>query len=134
VKVMTLFSDRGGAAALELGLVFPAFVAFIIGIAQVAYLLWIDNLLHYSVEAAARCGAVASTTYPCPNPDDRSTTAMSTAAKNLFTMAMPINSIPNGTFAANTSCAGSGLLGSYTVHVLLVIPVNVTAKSCFPNY
>ena len=126
---MKLFRDIRGASALEFGLVLPAITTFIIGIAQVGYLLWIDNLLHYSVDAAARCGAVGSTTYPCYGSG---TANMTTTAKALFGMA--VATVPAGTFAANTACTGSGLSGSYTVNVLLAKPVTVTAKSCYPTY
>lgn len=125
---MRFFNDKSGATALEFALVFPAVIAFVIGIAQVGYLLWIDNLLHYSVETAARCSAVGSTTYPCVGND------MVTAAENLFKQAVAVTNIPNGTFTALSPCNGSGLQGSYTVSVLLVVPVTVTANSCYPNF
>src|SRR6266403_1526355 len=124
---MRFFKDKSGATALEFALVFPAVITFIIGIAQVGYLLWIDNLLHYSVETAARCSAVGSTTYPCAGSD------MATAAKNLFQQAVALTNIPISTFTALSPCSGSGLQGSYTVTFLLVAPVTVTANSCYPN-
>jgi len=126
---MRLLKDIAGATAMEFALVFPAVVAILIGVSQVSYLLWIDNLLHYSVQAAARCAAVGSTTYPCYGS---STANMTSTANALFGMAM--DSIPAGTFAANSSCTGSGLEASYTVAVLLIHPVTITAKSCYPSY
>jgi Flp pilus assembly protein TadG len=125
---MRFFKDNKGAAALEFALVFPAVITFIIGIAQVGYLLWIDNLLHYSVETATRCSAIGSTTFPCAGSD------MVTAAKNLFKQAVAVTDIPSGTFTALSPCSGSGLQGSYTVAFLLVVPVTVTANSCYPNF
>jgi len=128
---MQFFKNNSGATALEFALVFPAVIAFIIGIAQVGYLLWIDNLLHYSLETASRCSAVGSTTYPCAGSG---TTNMTTAAKNLFSMAVATSDIPSGTFFAYTCSGGSGLQASFTVRVLLVAPVTVTANSCYPNF
>jgi len=128
---MRFFKDKSGATALEFALVFPAVITFIIGIAQVGYLLWIDNLLHYSVQTAARCSAISSTTFPCAGSG---TTNMATAAKNLFKQAVALSAIPSGTFTALSPCSGSGLQASYAVRVLLVVPVTVTAKSCYPNF
>ncbi len=133
---MRFLKNNSGATALEFALVFPAVIAFIIGIAQVGYLLWIDNLLHYSVETASRCNAVGSTTFPCAGSG---TTNMSTAATNLFSQAVALTNIPSGTFSAYTTAACSqpsfsGLQASFTVRVLLVIPVTVTANSCYPNF
>jgi|SRR5579859_256141 len=126
---MTFAKDTAGAAALEFGLVLPAFVAVILGIMQVAYLLWIDNLLHYAVNGAARCGAVGSTVYPCAGSG---ATNMISTADALFGMA--VASIPAGTFVANSACSGSGLTARYTVTFLLVAPVTLGASSCYPNY
>jgi Flp pilus assembly protein TadG len=125
---MRFFKSNSGATALEFALVLPAVIAFVVGIIQVGYLLWIDNLLHYSVETAARCGAIGSTTYPCAGSD------MQTAAKNLFQQAVAITNIPSGTFTPLSPCSGSGLQGSYTVSFLLAVPVTVSANSCYPNF
>lgn len=121
--------DTSGAAALEFGLAFPPFITLILGVLQVGYLLWIDGLLHYSVEEAARCSAIGSTTYPCAGSGASN---MVTTADSLFGMA--VATIPKGTFGANSACTGSGLAASYSVNFLLAAPVTVHASSCYPNY
>jgi hypothetical protein len=132
---MRFLKNNSGAAGLEFALVLPAVIAFLTGIAQVGYILWIDNLLHYSVQTATRCGAVNGPsgpyTYPCAGPG---TANMTTAAKNLFQQAVAFSAIPAGTFTALSPCSGSGLQGTYTVSFLLAVPVTVTAKSCYPNF
>jgi Flp pilus assembly protein TadG len=141
---MRFLRNNSGATALEFALVFPAFLAFVLGIVHVGYVVWIDNLLHYSVETAARCSAVGSTTYPCAGSG---TANMTTAAENLFQQAIARSNIPSGTFTALSPCSGSGLQGSYTVGFLLSpsepvnsvlrflhLAVTVTANSCYPNF
>jgi Flp pilus assembly protein TadG len=125
------FKNNSGTTALEFALVFPAVIAFILGVAQIGYLLWIDNLLHYSVETASRCSAVGSTTFPCAGSG---TANMATTATNLFSMAVATSEIPSGTFSDYVCGGGSGLQASFTVNFLLVVPVTVTANSCYPNF
>src|SRR5215510_6180562 len=114
-----LFQNRGGGTAVEFALVAPAIIFFIFGIMQTAYIVWIDNLLHYSVDVAARCGAIGSATYPCNGADMQST------ANALFAPG-------SATFATN-DCSGSGLTGTYQVSILSVTDLTLTAKSCYPN-
>src|ERR1700757_1705021 len=76
---MSFLKDNRGATAVEFALVALPIMLFIIGIMQTAYLVWADNLLHISVDTAARCGAVQSTTTPCngsglPNMQSTATT------------------------------------------------------------
>jgi Flp pilus assembly pilin Flp len=62
---MTLFKNNRGAAAVEFALMALPVMEFIIGIIQFGWVVWVDNLLHISVDTASRCGAVGSTTSPC---------------------------------------------------------------------
>jgi hypothetical protein len=65
--------------------------------------LRIGNLLHYTVDAAARCLAVGSTTYPC--------------SANMQNTANALFAIGNATFA-NNACSGTGLSSTYDVSIL----------------
>src|ERR1700757_1402348 len=79
-----LKNDRG-ATAVEFALVILPVLLFIFGIMQTAYVLWIDNLLHVSVDTAARCAAVNSTTLPCKGADiPPSVTNMQSTANLVF--------------------------------------------------
>jgi Flp pilus assembly protein TadG len=115
--------NRDGAAAVEGALILLPILLFFFGIIQTGYILWIDNLLHYSVDAAARCGAVHSTTYPCYGAGLAN---MQSTANTLF------NPPGSATFATNT-CSGSGLTGTYQVSILFVTTLTLTAKSCYPD-
>jgi Flp pilus assembly protein TadG len=132
---MKLIRNDSGATALEFALVAPVFFTFIIGILQFGYVLWIDNLLHYSVDVAARCSAVGSITPPCSNPPN-----MIDTANAVFGTAHS----PAPIFIANPSCGGSGLSATggkvgnvdvgYTVSFLKIVNLNLTANSCYPTY
>jgi hypothetical protein len=96
---------------------------FILGIIQTAWIVWVDNLLHVSVNTAARCGAVGSMTPPCAGSN------MVTTANTVF---LPLS---DANFILNTvSCSsGAGLVGTYDVTFLFVIDLTLTARSCYPT-
>jgi Flp pilus assembly protein TadG len=118
-----LIKNSQGATAVEFGLVALPVLLFILGIIQTAWIVWAGNLLYLSVDTAARCGAVNSTTAPC-------TGVMTTTASAVF------SPLTGATFAANTTCSsdgGSGLVGTYTVSILSISNLTLTARSCYPN-
>lgn len=55
-------AGREGGAAIETALVLPVLVALVLGLIDFARLVWSQATLDYAVQAAARCGAVDSTT------------------------------------------------------------------------
>jgi Flp pilus assembly protein TadG len=109
-----------GTTAIEFGFVALPVLLFMVGIMQIAFIVWADNLLHLAVNTAARCGAVNSTTTPCAGTD------MITAANSVF---LPLS---GASFTANTCSAGSGLIGTYDI-TFLFADVTLTAQSCYPN-
>jgi Flp pilus assembly protein TadG len=114
--------NNHGGAMVEFALVSLPVVLFIFGIMQVAWIVWIDNLLQVSVDAAARCGAVRSTTPPCAGTD------MIAAANSVF------GPLSGASFSNNTSaCSGKGVVGTYTITFGFVTNMTVTASSCFPS-
>jgi len=127
-----LFKNNRGATAVEFALVILPVLMFIIGIVQVAWVVWADNLLHVAVDAASRCGAISSSkTPPCASGN------MTTTANAVFA---PLS---GATWSNNSSCsAGSiGLTGSYTINILGVggskwfeaLTLTMTAQSCYPT-
>ena len=133
---MNFFKNNRGAAAVEFALVALPVMLFMLGIIQTGYILWIDNLLHLSVNVAARCGAVNSATPPCNNDTTNITTNMISAATTAFA---PISSSENVKFlklqnnGTCTSNGGTGLTGTYTVNFLYVVNLILTADSCYPT-
>jgi Flp pilus assembly protein TadG len=127
-----LFKNNRGATAVEFALVILPVLMFIVGIMQVAWVIWADNLLHVAVDTASRCGAIStSKTPPCASGN------MTTTANVVFA---PLS---GATWSNNSSCsAGStGLTGSYTINILGVggsqwfegLTLTVNAKSCYPH-
>jgi len=121
---MNLFRNNRGAAAVEFALAALPVMLFILGIMQTGWILWIDNLLHVSVDAAARCGAVStSTTLPCYGSGLGN---MQSTANLVF------RPLSGATFSNNSSCGGAGLIGTYNVSIVFV-NLTLTAKSCYPT-
>jgi Flp pilus assembly pilin Flp len=124
---MKFFKNNRGTTAVEFALVALPVLVFILGIMQTAYIVWVDNLMHTSVDAAARCGAVStSTTLPCYG------LGLANMRKTANLVFEPLS---GGTFNNNTACsAGSiGLVGTYNVTILFVVDLTVIAKSCYPS-
>jgi Flp pilus assembly protein TadG len=123
-----VFRNSGGAAAVEFALVALPVLLFILGIMQTAWIVWVDNLLQISVDAAARCGAVQSTTLPCYG---------GTTANMIQTANKVFAPLSGASFSANTSSCSSdggvGLTGTYQISFVFVLNMTVTAKSCYPT-
>jgi Flp pilus assembly protein TadG len=124
--IMTLLKNNRGATAVEFAIVaLPVFV-LIFGVMQVGYVLWIDNLLHVSVNAAARCGAINSSTSPCVGSGSAN---MISTANTVF---LPMN---GATFNNNGPCTGdggAGIIGTYQLNFLFTFNLTLTATSCYP--
>jgi hypothetical protein len=127
-----LKSNRG-AAAVEFALVALPVFWMILGIMQFGYVLWTDNLLHFSVNTAARCGAVQSTTVPCVGPWPASDGGLA----NMTQTANAVFRLSGATYALNSSnCsgdAGYGLVGTYQVKFVFAVTLTMTAESCYPK-
>ncbi len=127
---MNLFKNNRGATAVEFALVALPVLMLIFGIIQTGYVVWADNLLHISVDAAARCGAVNSATSPCLG---KTLANMQSTATTVF------GPLSGATFSNNATCSadgGSGLIGTYHVTIGLGsigFNLNLTAKSCYPT-
>jgi Flp pilus assembly protein TadG len=118
-----LVRSSQGASATEFALVIFPVILFMIGIVQTGYLVWTNNLLHAAVDAAARCGAVNSTTAPCAAAD------MVSAANAVFTP------LTGATFTENSgtaTCNGKGLTGTYIATIGVIVNLTMTANSCYP--
>jgi Flp pilus assembly protein TadG len=121
---MKFFKNNRGAAAVELALAALPVMLFILGIIQTAWILWVDNLLHVSVNTAARCTGVNSSTPPCTG---HTLLQMKATATTVFA---PLS---GATFSNNPSCGGTGLIGTYHVSIVFVVNLTLTAKSCYPT-
>jgi len=121
-----LLKDTRGGALVEYALVALPVLMFTVGIMQTAWIIWANNLLQVSVDAAVRCGAVGSTTTPCAGG---TTADMITTANRVF---VPLS---GASFNADTSTCSSpyGLVGTYEISLAFVVNLTITAKSCYPS-
>jgi Flp pilus assembly pilin Flp len=123
---MNFVKNNRGATAVEFALVILPVMFFIIGIMQTAYVVWVDNILHVSVDTAARCGAISSATLPCSGSGLAN---MQSAARLVF---RPV--VSGATFGPNSTCTahgGAGLNATYPVS-LFFFHLTLTANSCYP--
>ena len=128
---MKLASNDRGSTALEFAIVAPIWVTFVIGIVQAGMLLWVDNMLHDVVDAAARCTAIHS---------------ICTDQASMQNYAMQITGFSPGFFWSasdfhlNDANAGTCPNGSSQVSInfsyrfLYVAPIPLSAISCYPNW
>jgi Flp pilus assembly pilin Flp len=138
---MNFFKNIGGAAAVEFALVALPVMAFMMGIIQFGWVMWVDNLLHISVDTASRCGAIGSETSPCDGAgpvNGGSIEHMITTANTVF------QPLTGAEFTSNSGCsvnagsglAGSGLVGNYPINIGLgpfAMNLTLTAQSCYPT-
>ena len=121
----SLFKNNRGTTAVEFALVALPVFLFIFGIMQTGLIVWTDNLLYVSVNTAARCGAVNSTTPPCSG---------SGSANMINTANLVFQPMSGATFSNNSNCtAGTGLVGTYIVSIGSVVNLTLTAQSCYPT-
>ena len=58
----SLFSCERGASAVELALCLAVFLGLILGVINIARVMWIVGSLHFAAESAARCASANTTT------------------------------------------------------------------------
>lgn len=125
-RVVRAIRQDGGASAVEFALVFPVFILMVLGIFEISRALWTNSLLNYAVQAAARCGAVDSTT--CGSSTDTVTYAVQNSS--------PLT-VPSGDFTASTQSCGSQVTVAFpfTPIVPQMIPFDITlsAQACYPK-
>ena len=119
-----LLADRSGVTAVEFGFVAGPLFVLIFGIVKVGQVMWVENALNYSVQEAARCGAVNKSI--CATPGQTESYAASAAGAGITAAA----------FTASTQSCGSDVLVSYTMTLsapFLSYSVPLTAHACFPQ-
>lgn len=117
-------SDHG-SSAVEFAMVAPFLIAMLFGVFEFGRALWIQSLLDYAVEQAARCATINTTT--CS-----SASAIATYAAQ---QTSPLN-LPASTFTASTPACGNKVQASYpftfVASGLFPYAVTLTSQSCFP--
>jgi Flp pilus assembly protein TadG len=111
-RILKLHDPIGaaGSVAIEYGLILPAMLLFTFGIMDAGRLIWTNMTLSSVTEAAARCGAVNTTT--CATASIPAYAA--TLAKNLG-----IYNAAASNFVATTPTCGVQVKATYTFQFLV---------------
>ncbi len=122
--VRALARSRSGHAAVELAFIAPAMLMFILGIAEVGRVLWLQNALDYAVVGAARCMSNSPST--CGSASQAQSFAASQSGAGFDTSVFTVTS------------ASCGNKVSATYPVVLDIPfvnlsATLTSQACYPT-
>jgi hypothetical protein len=133
---MKLAKDNRGSAGLEFAIVAPIWATFALGIMQTGMLLWVDNMMHDVVDATTRCMAVnvnnpGATT--CHDVATMRSYAMSISSSSSTALWQPTDFQLNDA-SAGTCPGGSQVSIVYSYKLLSVLPLTLSAKSCYPNW
>jgi len=115
--------NEAGNPAVEFGLLAPALLLFVFGIAEGGRLLWTVNALHYSVQEAARCATI-----------DKSTCGTTTQIQN-FAAGRSGASFTASVFTVAVAGCGNRVSANYTMPLnipFMAHSISLTAQSCYP--
>ena len=121
--MMVLLRSLEGTTTIEFALVLGPLLLLLMGIVKVGDVVWIQNVLNYSVEEAARCGAVNPTV--CATPGQIQSYAASAAGSGI-----------SATYVASSQSCGSDVTASYTAAVsapFLTFSIPLSAHACYPK-
>jgi len=122
--VRALAQSRSGHSAVEFAFIAPAMLMFILGIAEVGRVMWLQNALNYSVVEAARC--VSNSPSTCGSASQTQSFAASQSGAGFDTTV----------FTVTTASCGNKVTASYPV--VLDIPyvtwsTTLTSQACYPT-
>jgi Flp pilus assembly protein TadG len=121
-----LLRNCAGSSAVELAILLPIFLTFVLGIFEVSRALWTQSTLQYAVEAAARCYALAISS--C-NSASATKTYTTTQAAGL--------TISSSEVSVSTPSCGYKVSVSHTFDPIVpqLVPglsITLSAQSCHP--
>ena len=139
---------RAGVTTIEMAILLPVFLAFLLGICEFARALWTQTALQFAVEAAARCAAISPSL--CTASGGSTTDVPGYAATQVWALSIPSTAFtytPNATCVAAAS-TGAQVTASYAFAPVLnlasllttagasggsnLLNVTLSAKSCHP--
>ena len=119
----SLLRSLDGTTTIEFALVVMPLLVLLMGIVKVGQVVWVQNVLNYSVEEAARCGAVDPTI--CATSGEVQTFAASAAGSGI-----------QATYTATTQPCGSDVTATYPDRVIapfINFSFNLSAHACYPK-
>jgi Flp pilus assembly protein TadG len=128
-----LVRSENGSNAVEFAIVVPLLLALFLGIFEFGRAVWVQGMLDYAVEQAARCASLS-------NSASCGTAAQ--IASYAAAQTSPLN-IPAGSFAATTPACGNQVTATYIFSFigtatliggspLFPTSVTLTSSSCYP--
>ncbi|HLG88382.1 MAG TPA: TadE family protein [Alphaproteobacteria bacterium] len=112
-----------GVTSLEFAFVLGPLLLLLMGTVEVGEVVWTQNVLNYSVEEAARCGAIDTTI--CGTPGQIQAYASSAAGSGI-----------SATYVASTQSCGSDVAANYTAAIsapFLNFSIPLSAHACYPK-
>ena len=114
-----------GASAAEFAIILPFLMTILFGIFEFGRALWVQGVLDYAVEQAARCATVNATTCGTASAI-RTFASQQTSPLNLAT----------GIFTVSTPSCGNQVAASYPFTFmatgLFTYNITLTSTSCYP--
>ena len=119
----SLRRDQDGSVIVDFALIATPLFLLLFGTIEVGRMLWMQNALHYSVEAAARCASI-----------DTNNCATSTQITS-YAAASSAAGLTSGVFSWSKVACGNQVSASYPM--TLAIPfmsasITLSAQSCYP--
>src|SRR6266567_3639171 len=121
--IRALARSRSGHSAVEFAFIAPAMLMFILGIAEVGRVLWLQNALDYSVVGAARCLSNSPST--CASTSQAQTYAASQSGAGFAA----------SVFTVTTASCGNKVTASYPVTLdipFVNLSATLTSQACYP--
>ena len=119
-------NDRAGSVAVEMAIVLPLVLLFMVGLMEFGRILWTQATLDYAVEAAARCAVVNSVAWG------------SIAQTQAYAADRAVGlSLSPSIFTVTTMACGVRVSASVPVELiapgLLPYEITLTAAACYPT-
>jgi Flp pilus assembly protein TadG len=140
--LLRLRHDERGATAVEFAMLAPFLIALFFGIFEFGRALWIQGILDYAVEQAARCWAINTTL--CGSASATETFAGGQSAPLPYAATCPVGQVCPVFTATQPSC-GDQVQATYTFDFIkigslpilgakpLPTSITLTSQSCYPT-
>jgi Flp pilus assembly protein TadG len=123
--IRTLAGGRSGNTAVEFAFIAPAMLMFILGVAEVGRVLWLQNALDYSVVETARCLSNSPST--CGSASQAQSFAANQAGAGFLT----------SDFTVTAASCGNQVTATHQVSLdipyMNLSPINLTSQACYPT-
>jgi len=122
--VRALAQSRSGHSAVEFAFIAPAMLMFILGIAEVGRVMWLQNALDYAVVGAARCMSNSPST--CGTASQAQSFAASVSGAGFAT----------SVFTVTAASCGNKVTATYPVTLdipYVNLSATLTSQACYPT-